>query len=60
MPAENEDLVEPHVESMNYFLSEGMQAVVADMKPMEVKRCSSSCQWLPMSASTGLLVHAGS
>lgn len=36
VPSINEDLVEPHVESMNYFLSEGMQLVVADMKPLEV------------------------
>lgn len=38
MPEVNEDLVEPHVESMNYFLSEGMQAVVMDMKPQEVRK----------------------
>jgi DNA-directed RNA polymerase beta subunit len=36
VPSVNEELVEPHVESFNYFLSEGMQAVVADMKPLEV------------------------
>jgi hypothetical protein len=28
--------VEPHVESMNYFLTEGMHTVVDEIKPLEV------------------------
>lgn len=37
VPKEYEDLVEPHVQSMNYFLSDGIQEVVADIKPVEVR-----------------------
>ncbi|KAJ9526862.1 hypothetical protein QJQ45_017765 [Haematococcus lacustris] len=37
VPVEYEELVEPHVESMNYFLTDGMEAVVKDMKPVEIQ-----------------------
>lgn len=37
VPREWTDLVEPHVESVNYFLSEGLAAVVAGLKPVEVR-----------------------
>ena len=42
VPKEYEDLVEPHVQSMNWFLTEGMQAVVQNMKPIEVCVCVCS------------------
>lgn len=36
VPPEYEALVEPHVESMNYLLSDGLPLLVADIRPLEV------------------------
>lgn len=56
VPVVNEDVVEPHVESMNYFLTEGMHAVVAGLKPVEVSRRRPP-HARPASASAALRPH---
>lgn len=38
VPDEYEALVQPHVESFDYFLGEGMELVVDSMEPIEVRR----------------------
>jgi hypothetical protein len=47
VPIEYEDLVAPHVESFDYFLSDGMQSMVVLMPPMEVGLPKLLlCHWL--------------
>lgn len=48
VPKEYEDLVEPHVQSMNYFLTEGIVEVVDDIKPVEVRRHGGHGTWCCM------------
>ncbi len=36
VPKEYEELVEPHVESMNYFYEEGLTTVADNIKAVEV------------------------
>lgn len=40
---EYEDLVRPHVESFDFFIGEGMQRMVEDMEPVEVRTTASYC-----------------
>ncbi len=37
-PQEILDLVQPHIESYDYFLGEGLQRVVENIDPVEVRR----------------------
>jgi hypothetical protein len=39
VPVEYEQLVQPHVDSYNYFLGEGMQRLLESLEPIEV--CAS-------------------
>ena len=49
VPEEFEALVAPHVDSFDYFLGEGLQLMVASLKPVEVRfllqcvRCAPGC-----------------
>jgi hypothetical protein len=43
VPQEYEDLVLPHLDSMNYFYTEGMQAVVDNLKPFDVSEYARAC-----------------
>ncbi len=36
VPAAYEELVRPHVDSFDYFISEGLQQAVQSMEPLEV------------------------
>lgn len=61
-PSELLDLVQPHIESYDYFLGEGIQRVVEHIDPIEVSLEAGYCarrnnevsHWLPSTAS-GLL-----
>ena len=43
-PSELLDLVQPHIESYDYFLGEGIQRVVEHIDPIEVSR-EADVQW---------------
>ena len=36
MPAALQELVRPHIDSFDYFLSEGLERVVQELHPVEV------------------------
>jgi len=53
IPRTLEDLAQPHIESFDYFLGDGMKSLVEDLHPVQVRWC------YPLALSTGgwLLSH---
>ena len=37
VPAALEELVRPHIDSFDYFISEGLERVVQELQPVEVR-----------------------
>ena len=60
VPEEYEALVQPHVDSFDYFLGEGMELVVDSMEQMEVRRCWPALERRRMltAAGSGVLLGA--
>lgn len=43
VPAALEELVRPHIDSFDYFISEGLERVVQELRPVEVRLALRVC-----------------
>ena len=45
VPAALEELVRPHIDSFDYFISEGLERLVQELQPVEVRHAVRTCHW---------------